>query len=97
MFSKSKVLLATAFVPSSGEAAVLKLPKVAQGRDSNRPVRRCVIIDLARARNRGQAAKTHEARSNDIETNLTLTDWGVLAYAIGSVSFYPALVWFFLS
>ena len=97
MFSKTKVLLATAFVPSSGAAAVLKLPKVAQGRDNNRPVRRCVIIDLARARNRGQAAKTHKAPSNDIETNLTLTDWGVLAYAIASVSFYPALVWFLLS
>ena len=94
MFSKTKVLLATAFVPNSGAAAVLKLPKVAQGRDSNRPVRRCVIIDLARAR---EAAKTHEAPSTDIETNLTLTDWGVLAYAIASVSFYPALVCFLLS
>ena len=93
MFSKTKVLPATAFVPNSGAAAVLKLPKVAQGRDSNRPARRCVIIDLARARQ----AKTHGAPSNDIETNLTLTDWGVLAYAIASVSFYPALVCFLLS
>jgi hypothetical protein len=56
-----------------------------------------VIIELERVRKRGHAARAHEAVSNENETNLTLIDWAVIGYAITSVAFYPAMVWFLVS
>jgi hypothetical protein len=97
MFTKAKIALATCPARGFDAAAVPKLPTVGQKRDSDRLASRCVIIELERVRKRGHAARAHEAVSNENETNLTLIDWAVVGYAIASLTFYPAMVWFLIS
>lgn len=55
-----------------------------------------MIINFAPARQRAYAAQAHKKLSNGNDANFTLTDCLMVAYLSASVTFYPALVWFFL-
>ncbi len=52
-----------------------------------------VIIDFARARRNGRAARIREQSPSENRDSVTLADVAVIVYVIAATAFYPALAW----
>ncbi len=80
----------------AAKAAIRLVPAAIPEPATARSTASAVIIDFAKARRSGHAARVGDAASNENQDSLTLTDWAVFAYALMATTFYPLLAWFFV-